>query len=150
MKQLKVTLIVMLALIGFARPVSAARNYAPIHDYVSSTSVLGTYYAHFVDRYGREFADRETAFQSFCRILRTSDLLAEELIAIGIPTDQINGILAALEGMNFQTESRQTIRQSLLAIDYALESIEASLTRNHRQEFRREVLAQVPPMSYNG
>lgn len=150
MKQLKVTLIVMLALVGFARPASAARNYAPINDYVSSTSVLGTYYAHFVDRYGREFADREVAFQSFCRILRTSDLLAEELINIGIPTDQLNGILATLERMDIQTESRQTIRQSLLAIDYALESIEASLTRNHRQEFRREVLAQVPPMSYNG
>ncbi len=115
-----------------------------------ANSVLGSYYSEFIKHYGKRYGSSEQAFRSFCRLLRESDLLTDELIESGIMIDRVNDILAQLENASFTTSSTDEIHRNLLALDYALEMVEADLSSNHIQEFRREVLARVPPLAYTG
>ncbi len=127
-----------------------AKNSSFIANYIGSEAVFSGYYAHFVQRYGRQYQSSAETFRSFCQVLRTSDLLADELISAGLPTDQIYAMLQNLEAANLKDNNRDEVRRMMLAIDYALESIESSFEQSHRHEFRREVLAQVPPLTHNG
>lgn len=123
---------------------------APVSKYLSSNSVLARYYADFVRQSGSAYDTSDAAFRGFCQVLRTSDLLAEELMQSGIPTDQVYPILRDLERVAFIRDNDEQIHRAMLAVDYVLELIESTLTQSHRREFRREVLAEVPPLTYNG
>lgn len=154
MKRLTYTLIASLLVVqcgwmatGDAR---STTSYAPVNKYLTSESLFNIYYADFYTRYGQNYANRNDAFQSFCRLLRTSDMLADEMIQVGIPTTQIYDFLQYLEEVDIQKTSHETIRRAMLAIDYVLESVESSLARKYRPEFRREILARTPPVTHTG
>lgn len=142
--------IITLVTLGFSTTTHAAPSYTPVTRFVAADSVLGTYYTHFVNRYGKNYPSKEATFQAFCRVLRQSDLLSEELHEAGIPVAPIQATLLKLENSDLNGESHDSVQRSLLMIDYALESIESGIVPNHRGEFRREVLAEVPPLAYNG
>lgn len=128
-----------------------ARAYskAPISKFLKGDSVLGGYYSDFVKKFGASFEDNEEAFRGFCRTLLNSDVLAEELMQANIPLNAMYSVLHSLEKIDLLEADHENVRRSMLAIDYILENIESMLHRSHRNEFRREVLAQVPPVSYN-
>ena len=128
----------------------ASYQSSPLGKQMIANSVLGSYYSEFIKHYGKRYGSSEQAFRSFCRLLRESDLLTDELIESGIMIDRVNDILAQLENASFTTSSTDEIHRNLLALDYALEMVEADLSSNHIQEFRREVLARVPPLAYTG
>lgn len=125
-------------------------SYWPVHEYLASASVLGRYYQEFIAQYGRLYPGASEAFQGFCRRLRGSDLLADQFNRLGIPSRQVQAILHELEGTEFGTAERRAVQQNMLALDLALETIEGSITHNHRAEFRREVLAEIPPITSTG
>jgi hypothetical protein len=146
-----ITLMLTLPILAMAAPASAkSARLAPVTKFVAADSVLGTYYAHYVERYGENYESRQATFQSFCRVLRTSDLLAEEFLHAGIPTEMVGSMLLELEELDLRTARQARARRLFLAVDLALEHIDAGLDLSHRSEFRREVLAQVPPLSHNG
>lgn len=145
-----ITLFTILVLLPLGRIEAKSGSYAPVTSYIGSEAVLSTYYAHFVERYGQQFRSNADTFRNFCQVLRTSDLLADELISAGLPTDQIYAVLQRLEGADLRGSNQDDVRRLMLTVDYALESIESSLGRSHRSEFRREVLAQVPPLTHTG
>ncbi|MBI2344210.1 MAG: hypothetical protein HYV02_07770 [Deltaproteobacteria bacterium] len=152
MKRLVQILCVFAVLVGLTSPLFAAPKgrLIPIGKYLATDSVMGRYYAHYINRYGHGYANAAETFRSFCRVLRTSDLLADELLHAGVPTDLIYQMLTQLEQLDFRTSEPQAVRRLLLAVDYALESIESAIAQSHRSEFLREVLAQVPPLTHNG
>lgn len=145
-----ITLLTIVALTPISTASAKDRSYAPVTNYVGPEAVLTTYYAHFVDRYGEQFRNHTDTFRNFCQVLRTSDLLADELISAGLPTDTIYAILLRLEASDLRGNGRDDVRGLMLTLDYALESMESGLGQSHRSEFRREVLAQVPPLSHTG
>lgn len=145
-----ITLFMIAALMPMGSAFAKSGSYAPVTSYIGSEAVLSTYYAHFVERYGQQFRNSADTFRNFCQVLRTSDLLADELISAGLPTDQIYAVLQRLEGADLRGSNQDDVRRLMLTVDYALESIESSLGRSHRSEFRREVLAQVPPLTHTG
>lgn len=124
--------------------------YWPVHSYVAADSVLGRYYRQFVERYGHAYEGPTETFQGFCLRLRASDLLSDQFTRMGIPSRQIQGILRELATTHLATTERQHIRQNMLAIDLALETIEGGITLKSRAEFRREVLAEIPPITSTG
>lgn len=124
--------------------------YWPVRQYMSADSVLGRYYKHFITVYRGQYHHPDGAFRRFCQVLRTSDLLADQLRRVGMSPRQLQSILHDLERTNFARAERQAIRQNMLAVDLALETIEGAITQNHRAEFRREVLAEIPPITSTG
>ncbi|GEM_PF-4568876 len=129
---------------------AAHKNFAPVTQFVAVDSVLGSYYVHFVKRFGGRYGTQAEAFHAFCHVLRTSDLLADEMIQVGIPTDQLFTILRQLETADVAAADHESVRRALLTVDHALETIDSMLNERHRTEFRREVLAEVPTMAYTG
>ncbi|MBI4367055.1 MAG: hypothetical protein HY543_09575 [Deltaproteobacteria bacterium] len=128
---------------GPARPTKAAKLIVPVD------SVFGTYFQEFLKHYGSQYGSYTKAFEGFCRRLRTSDLLADRLNMIGLSAGDLQASLKALEQASRGTDA-QVVRSHVLAIDFALETLEGSITQNHRAEFRREVLADIPPITSTG
>lgn len=126
-----------------ARPQAIA---APLKSYISDRSLLVTYYRAFLANYGRKYSTAGAAFGDFCRRLRTSDLLADRFNMMDISIRDVHTVLEELEQAHFNPSDRHQIRQRLLTIDYILETIEGAIIPNHRAEFRREVLADIPPV----
>lgn len=125
-------------------------SYWPVNTYVAADSVLGRYYRQFVSQYGHEYANSTMTFKVFCQRLRVSDLLNDQFNRLGIPSKQVHAILRELETTHFATTERQHIRKHMLAIDLVLETIEGAITLKNRAEFRREVLAEIPPITSTG
>lgn len=143
---------ILVALLA-AAPAKAATtraNYWPIRQFLAADSVIAKYYGQFMNYYGGNYPSGAAAFSSFCKLLRTSDLLADRLNMIGIPAHDVHTILRDLEKARFSASETAKARENIMAIDLALETIEGSITQNHRAEFRREVLAEIPPLTSTG
>lgn len=135
-----------------ARPVSEASW--PVTKFVNQNSVLARYYGEFVNRY----PNYSTANQMhmFCDLLLSSDLLSDRLSQLGGRPSEMHAILMELDAVEFDRSSkfskddRHRIRSLLLGLDVQLESVEHSLSTGTRTEFRREVLADIPPLNRVG
>lgn len=130
-----------------AKPQSAVW---PIRQYIAADSVLGMYYNEFVAQYGHRYINANAVFGGFCDRLRSSDLLTDRFNMLGISTSWIHSALDELARIRFKRSEGTQIRAHMLTIDLALETIQDSITQNHRAEFRREVLAEIPPIVYSG
>ena len=122
----------------------------PMKHFIANDSVLATYYREFVDIYSRRFTNNHAMFSEFCRRLRTSDLLSDRFSMLGIAPREVHDVLSKLEVMELTSQERHVVRGQLLTIDLALETIQGSITVNHRAEFRREVLSEIPPVISSG
>lgn len=146
--------LMLAVLLTIAAPITAQAKTQPsiwpVKHYVAADSVLATYYREFVSQYGRQFPSAAVTFGEFCYRLRTSDILTDRFKTMGMSAGQIHAILHDLEQTNFTENHGGLIRQKMLTIDLALETIQRSITQNHRAEFRREVIADIPPIVYSG
>lgn len=133
-----------------AEATTTRTNYWPIRQFLAADSVIAKYYGQFMNYYGGNYQNGTAAFSAFCKLLRTSDLLSDRFNMIGIPVHDVHAILKDLEMARFSPTETAKARQNILAIDLALETIEGSITQNHRAEFRREVLAEIPPITSTG
>lgn len=122
----------------------------PIRQYIAADSVLATYYSEFIAQYGHRYTTASAAFGGFCDRLRTSDLLTDRFNTVGLSPVLIHAALGELSRLRFERGERTQIRAKMLTIDLALETIQGSITQNHRAEFRREVIAEIPPIVYSG
>ncbi|MBI4237772.1 MAG: hypothetical protein HY696_05055 [Deltaproteobacteria bacterium] len=152
MRRVKYALVIGLTLLslGLSSTTRAATSYAPVTKFVSANSVLGHYFAHFVDRYGRNYDSKADTFRAFCRTLRESDILLQEFRLLRVSQEPVTSALHQLEQFDFARASREEVRRAMLIVDLTLESIESGIVPNHRSEFRREVLASTPPLADNG
>lgn len=126
-----------------------ARGNPPVNQFLGSDAVLSTYYDEYLESYGSNYRNELDAFRAFCRTLRTSDLLTEEMILVGLPVDQVAEFLQVLEASEFKSGNEAT-EEAMLVIDFALESLGEYYSNMQHREFRREVLAQIPPMTQTG
>jgi hypothetical protein len=85
-----------------------------------------------------------------------SDLLSDRLSQLGGNPSDMHAILMELGSYEFDPraeldkEDRARIRRLMLGLDMQLEIIEQSLSSGTRGEFRREVLANIPPLNRMG
>lgn len=126
----------------------------PITTFVSNNSVLANYYRDFVRRNpGTSAADE---MHMFCDLLMSSDILADRLNQLGGKPSDVHAILMELGAYEFDSiakfskEDRKHIRSLMQGLDMQLESIDHSLSSGTRNEFRREVLADIPPLNRVG
>lgn len=128
---------------------AAAPLNPAVAKHIDGNSVFAKYYAQYAAQYGKHAGSPQQAFREFCELLRDSDLLAIEIVENGMSANRVYQALETLGRSDLSTADAATIRDAIHAVDYALESIEFTFTRNHRGEFRREVLAQIPPLSFS-
>lgn len=133
----------------------SARNAAwPVTSFVAGKSVLAHYYQDFISRNPTQPASAQ--MHTFCDLLMSSDLLADRLSQLGGSPSDMHAILMELGSYEFNPRTRlskeeQThIRSLMLGLDMQLEMIEHSLATGTRGEFRREVLADIPPLNRVG
>lgn len=135
-----------------ARSVSDSRW--PVAQFVSEKSILAKYYQEFANRNPAESVAAQ--MHMFCDLLLSSDLLADRLSQLGGKPAEMHAILMELGSLEFDrpskfsTEERRHIRGLMLGLDMQLESIDHSLSTGTRNEFRREVLADIPPLNRVG
>lgn len=126
----------------------------PVTSFVAGKSVLARYYQDFVSRNPAQPASVQ--MHSFCDLLMSSDLLADRLSQLGGSPSDMHAILMELGSYEFHPrtrlskEERTHIRSLMLGLDMQLEIIEHSLATGTRGEFRREVLADIPPLNRVG
>lgn len=126
----------------------------PVTQFVSEKSVLAKYYHEFAKRTPVDSAAEQ--MHLFCDLLLSSDLLADRLSQLGGKPSEMHAILMELGSFEFDRpskfskEERKHIRSLMLGLDIQLESIDHSLSTGTRSEFRREVLADIPPLNRVG
>lgn len=126
----------------------------PVTKFVSEKSVLAKYYQDFAKR--TPVASSTEQMHLFCDLLMSSDLLADRLSQLGGKPSEMHAILMELGSFEFDRpskfskEERNHIRSLMLSLDIQLESVDHSLSTGTRSEFRREVLADIPPLNRVG
>lgn len=126
----------------------------PVTSFVAGKSVLTRYYQEFVGRQPTQSVT--TQMHQFCDLLMGSDLLADRLSQLGGSPSDMRDILMELGSYEFNPktklgkEEKAHIRSLMLGLDMQLEIIEHSLATGTRGEFRREVLADIPPLNRVG
>lgn len=158
MKNRIVLILTLFALcLGVSTTVQAGttRNSAwPVTSFVAGKSVLARYYQDFVNREPAQSA--ATQMHQFCDLLMSSDLLADRLSQLGGSPSDMHAILMELGSYEFNPRAKLTkedqahIRSLMLGLDMQLEIVEHSLSIGTRGEFRREVLADIPPVNRVG
>ncbi len=126
----------------------------PITTFVGNNSILANYYRDFVNRNpAPTSADK---MHMFCDLLMSSDILADRLSQLGGKPSDLHSILMELgsyefdNARKFSKDDRKHIRSLMQGLDMQLESIDHSLSTGTRNEFRREVLADIPPLNRVG
>lgn len=126
----------------------------PVTAFVTENSVLARYYRDYITR--RPSRPTVIQMQQFCDLLMGSDLLANRLSQLGGSLTDMHAILTELGSHEFDSrtrlskETRHRIRSLMLGLDMQLEMIEHSFSIGTRREFRREVLADIPPLNRVG
>lgn len=126
----------------------------PVTTFVGKNSVLANYYRDFVNRNPNASAADEV--HMFCDLLMSSDILADRLSQLGGKPSDLHDILLELDAYEFNSaakfnkEDRGHIRSLMQGLDLQLESVDHSLSIGTRNEFRREVLADIPPLNRVG
>ncbi len=126
----------------------------PVTSFVAGKSVLARYYQDFVNR--NPTSSTATQMHQFCDLLMGSDLLSDRLSQLGGNPSDMHDILMELGSYEFDPrahldkEDKTRIRSLMLGLDMQLEMIEQSLSTGTRGEFRREVLADIPPLNRMG
>lgn len=153
---LVVTAILFTLCLGSSTTVQAKASDSswPVTKFVSEKSVLAKYYQDFAKRSPVESAAEQ--MHLFCDLLMSSDLLADRLSQLGGKPSEMHAILMELGALEFDRPSkfskdeRRHIRSLMLSLDIQLESIDHSLSTGTRSEFRREVIADIPPLNRVG
>lgn len=157
MKQFLVVTITAIALcLGSTTAVQAKASDSnwPVTKFVSGKSVLAKYYQDFAKRNPVDSPAEQ--MHLFCDLLMSSDLLADRLNQLGGNPSEMHAIIMELGAIEFDRPSkfskdeRKHIRSLMLSLDIQLESIDHSLSTGTRSEFRREVLADIPPLNRVG
>lgn len=139
---------------GAAQAKGANDNSWPVTHFITETSVIANYYRDFV-RHQPQTSSNEQ-MHLFCDLLLGSDILADRLSQLGGKPSDLHAILMELGSYEFDRPGkfskgeRKHIRRLLLGLDMQLESIDHSLSTGTRREFRREVLADIPPLNRVG
>lgn len=144
----KITLLLIILLIastGFAKQPS---RYSPVGTHMAQSSLVSVYYREFVDMtlVGVTLAS-QSAFESFCKVLGSSQILADQLGEAGISRGELTSLLAELRRIDV---SKEEFRTRLIQLDLMLEKVLVTVGERSRDEFRREVLRNIPPMTYFG
>lgn len=151
---LTAALMLLLGSAGTASARGAGDNSWPVTRFIAATSVLGSYYSDFVRHQPQ--ASTSEQMHLFCDLLLGSDILADRLSQLGGKPEDLHAILMELGSYEFDRPSKFSkdeknhIRRLLLGLDMQLESIDHSLSTGTRIEFRREVLADIPPLNRVG
>lgn len=158
MKRLAIlTFTILMLCMGISRAAYASSSHDPtwpVTSFVSGKSVLAGYYEDFVNRQPAQ--SPATQIHQFCDLLMSSDLLSDRLSELGRSPSDMHAILMELGSYEFDpraklsTEDKTHIRSLMLGLDMYLEIIEHSLSTGTRGEFRREVLADIPPLNRVG
>lgn len=148
------TILLTLCLGNAAVQAKASDSSWPVTKFVSGKSVLAKYYQDFAKRSPVDSPAEQ--MHLFCDLLMSSDLLADRLSQLGGKPSEMHAILMELGAFEFDRPSkfskdeRKHIRSLMLSLDVQLESIDHSLSTGTRSEFRREVLADIPPLNRVG
>jgi hypothetical protein len=157
MKQFLIVTAALIALgLGTTATVHAKASDSnwPVTKFVSEKSILAKYYQDFAKR--NPVNSPSDQMHLFCDLLMSSDLLADRLSQLGGKPSEMHAILMELGALEFDRPSkfskdeRKHIRSLMLSLDIQLESIDHSLSTGTRSEFRREVLADIPPLNRVG
>ncbi|PIR20719.1 MAG: hypothetical protein COV45_03970 [Deltaproteobacteria bacterium CG11_big_fil_rev_8_21_14_0_20_47_16] len=126
----------------------------PLGSFINNQSVLARYYQDFAKRYPAESTTEQ--MRLFYSLLLDSDLLAERMSMLGGSPSDMRAVLAELSDVDIShpsrlsIEERQHLRSLLQTLDIQLENVDHSLSSGTRNEFRREVLADIPPLNRVG
>lgn len=161
MRHLQV-LILIVVLTGLNLTVAQAKSKNdatwPVTAFISEQSVLANYYRDYLNtnRLQMGTASSATQMRSFCELLLSSDLLADRLNMLGGKPTDMHATLIDLSKYSFDhpshfsKEDHARVRALLLGLDMSLENIDHALATGTRSEFRREVLADTPPLNRVG
>ncbi len=154
--------ILIVVLTGLHLTAAQAKSKAdatwPITAFISEQSVLANYYRDYLNANHMHLGTASSAAQmrGFCELLLGSDLLADRLSMTGGKPTDLHATLTELSQYQFDTpshfskEDQAHVRTLLLGLDMSLETIDHALATGTRGEFRREVLADVPPLNRVG
>lgn len=156
-KRIAFTITILMLCLGTAGVAQASSSHSsawPVTAFVAGKSVLARYYQDFVNREPAQSTAEQ--MHLFCDLLMSSDLLADRLSQLGGSPSDMHAILMELGSYEFNPktklgkEDKAHIRSLMLGLDMQLEIVEHSLSTGTRGEFRREVLADIPPINRVG
>lgn len=128
----------------------ATRGYAADGPhYLASSTLVTRYYNDFLSHHQRLENDTES-FIAFCDLLADSDLIADRMAESGVKRSDFLATLEQVRELHHASLTDPNItpllRQSILSLDLMLEHMEISVSDRQRDEFRREVTSDIPPM----